>query len=64
MFSGHGTERRVNGTQASRFVYLLTDGMSTERSKTKEAAKELKSIVENIAVIGGVPLTLYIVYYY
>lgn len=59
MFSGNPIKRRMNGIQASRFVYLLTDGMSTHRTETKKAAKELKTVVNNIAVIGIALLVLY-----
>ncbi|XP_060605528.1 transmembrane cell adhesion receptor mua-3-like [Ruditapes philippinarum] len=48
----HGIERRINGTQASKFVYVLTDGMSTYIMKTKEKANDLRSIVDTIAAIG------------
>lgn len=49
---GHGIERRINNTMATRFVYVLTDGMSLYRQKTAAAAESLKKAVDKIASIG------------
>lgn len=59
MFSPkHGIERRINGTSASRFVYVLTDGMSTQRMQTKSEADKLKRVVDTVAVVGKHRLSL------
>lgn len=43
---------RPYGKTAKRYAFVLTDGMSTEREKTKSAANELRGIVNRVISIG------------
>lgn len=43
---------RQIGRKCRRFDVVLTDGMSTERKKTVEAANRHQSIVETVVAIG------------
>lgn len=44
---------RPNGKKASKYVFVLTDGMSTDREQTKAAAQELRGVTNRVLVIGN-----------
>lgn len=43
---------RPNGRRGRRFAFVITDGMSNDRRKTIEAAKQLQNHVETVVSIG------------
>lgn len=52
VFNNVNTARGNNGTVAKRYVFVLTDGMSTNRWRTTEAAMQLKARVNKVVAIG------------